>query len=118
MKEPQTAMGLIQPDLKSDKDVRGSIHHQEDANALPLETTEERDARIAGRATLQNALHGISKIRLFAEVDQFCKDHNLQEHQEIFRKGALLAQRPDDWALLDDLSDDEKAAAKYERDHK
>jgi hypothetical protein len=111
-------MALIQPDLKSDKDLRGDIHHQEDADALPLEKAEERDARIAGRATLQNALHGISKIRLFAEVDQFCKDHKLEEHQEVFRKGALLAQRPDEWALLDDLSDDEKAAAKYERDHK
>jgi hypothetical protein len=118
MKESPTAMGTIQPDMKSDKDLRASIHHQEDANALPLETAEERNARIAGRATLQNALHGIAKNRLFAEVDQFCKDYKLEEHQEMFRKGALLAQRPDDWALIDELSAEEKAAAEYERNHK
>jgi hypothetical protein len=118
MKEPQTERTPVEHQMKSDKDLTGEIHHQEDANVIPLETAEERDARIAGRATLQNALHGIPKIRLFAEVDQFCKDHKLEDHQDIFRKGALLAQRPDNWALLDDLSDDEKAAAKYERDHK
>jgi len=118
MKEPVPECTPTELQMKSDKGVTGEIHHQEDANVIPLETDEERDARIAGRATLQNALHGMSKIRLFAEVDQFCKDHQLEDHQEIFRKGALLAQRPDDWALLDDLSDEEKAAAIYERDHK
>jgi len=118
MEEQQNTSSAIQPTMKPGIDLAIEIHHQEDASAIPLETAEERDARIAGRATLQNALHGISKNRLFAEVDQFCKAHDLEEHQGIFRKGALLAQRPDDWALLDELSDDEKVAAGYERSHK
>jgi len=103
---------------ETDKRVGGSIHHEEHLDALALETSEERDARIAARATLQNALHGIPKVRLIAEVDLFCKDFHLEVHQDIFRKGALLAQQPDEWALLEDLSDEEKDAAQYERNHK
>jgi hypothetical protein len=118
MESTKTAELAAANNLKSDKDINGSIHHDEDQSTLVLETAEERDARIAARATLQNALHGIPKARLYEEVDSFCRDHKLEEHQDIVRKGALLAQKPDEWATLDELSEDDKAAVDFERSHK
>ena len=87
---------------------------------IPLseETPEQRQTRLAARATLQNALHGIPKAQLFAEVDDFCKRSGLQDHIDIFRKGALLAQRPKDWESIEELSLEERASIEYEHQHR
>nr|XP_019006735.1 uncharacterized protein I203_00328 [Kwoniella mangroviensis CBS 8507]OCF70196.1 hypothetical protein I203_00328 [Kwoniella mangroviensis CBS 8507] len=81
-------------------------------------TPEDRDARLAARATLQNALHGIPKAQLIKESDEFCDAHGLEEHKDTFRKGALLAQRPGEWAAIDELNAEEKAAIEFEHKHK
>lgn len=97
-----------------------SFEHREEASATQVasETDEDRNERIAARATLQNALHGIPKQQLFAEVDEFCQTHGLEEHQEVFRKGALLAQRPKEWDDISELSGEDKANIRYEHEHK
>ena len=99
---------------KSDiKAVQTEFHEQ-----LPAvdESPAERAARFASRATLQNALHGIAKPQLFAEVDQFCVKYGLTEHQAVFRKGALVAQRPRAWEAIEELDAEERAY--IEREHK
>jgi hypothetical protein len=100
------------------KSKTAEVEHVETHLDIALETAEERNARIAARATLQNALHGIPKAQLFAEVDEFCTSYGLEDHQEIFRKGALLAQRPTEWGSITELDGEDRAAAAYERAHK
>jgi hypothetical protein len=97
-----------------------SFEHREEVSATRVasETDEDRNERIAARATLQNALHGIPKQQLFAEVGEFCRVHGLEEHQEVFRKGALLAQRPKEWDGISELSVEDKANIRYEHEHK
>jgi hypothetical protein len=116
-KESVTSTAVLSSEYDS-KGKNGEIQHNDAPNAFAMETAEERDARIAARATLQNVLHGIPKAQLFAEVDEFCKVHQLQDQQEIYRKGALLAQSPHDWNSLVDLDEGDKAAAAYELAHK
>ncbi|WWC73562.1 uncharacterized protein I206_107534 [Kwoniella pini CBS 10737] len=71
-----------------------------------------------GVAKLQNVLHGQSKEQLYAEVDQFVEEHGLQSDVDIFRKAALLAQRPNDYMAIAELSKEDKDALQYEGDHK
>ncbi|WVQ99795.1 hypothetical protein IAU59_006937 [Kwoniella sp. CBS 9459] len=95
----------------------GSATHHEHAS-FGNSTPEDRDEQVAARATLQNALHGIPKGQLLSEVDEFCNVHGLQDQQETFRKGALLAQRPGEWDDIEELTDADKAAIDYEHKHK
>nr|XP_018261237.1 uncharacterized protein I303_05673 [Kwoniella dejecticola CBS 10117]OBR83395.1 hypothetical protein I303_05673 [Kwoniella dejecticola CBS 10117] len=98
-------------------------HNEHAPSATPSDTQigftpEDRDERLAARATLQNALHGIPKTQLLKESDEFCDNNGLSEFKGTFRKGALLAQKPKDWDLIDELNPDEKAAIKFEHEHK
>ncbi|OCF41126.1 hypothetical protein I317_05040 [Kwoniella heveanensis CBS 569] len=93
-------------------------YHEHAPSAVVDSTPEDRDAQVAARATLQNALHGVPKVQLLSEVDEFCTVHGLQDQQETFRKGALLAQRPGEWNDIEELTDSDKAAIEYEHKHK
>lgn len=96
------------------KDLKAQVLHNEHLDT-PREPTDED---IAERATLQNALHGIPKERLLLEADEFCTKWGLDDHREMFRKGALLAQRPNDWMTIDELSPEERAIVDFEHKHK
>ncbi|RFU78957.1 hypothetical protein TARUN_3261 [Trichoderma arundinaceum] len=45
-------------------------------------------------AKIKNPLVGIPRRTLLADVDEFCRSKNLQDHRDIIRKGALVAQDP------------------------
>lgn len=102
--------------LNSNKETLDEKHHEVAPNHN-VETEEDRIARISAGATLQNALHGISKPQLFAEADEFCRVNGLEEHQEVFRKGALLAQKPNEWDSIAELSPEDRANVEYEHRH-
>ncbi|WWC71784.1 uncharacterized protein I206_105743 [Kwoniella pini CBS 10737] len=100
-----------------------TTHHEHAPSTTPSDTQvaftpEDREQRLAARATLQNALHGVPKEQLLQESDEFCDNNGLTEYKETFRKGALLAQRPKDWDFIEELNAEEKAAVKYEHEHK
>ncbi|KAJ9149440.1 Hexose transporter [Pleurostoma richardsiae] len=46
-------------------------------------------------AKIKNPLAGISRTQLLADVDAFVQEKGLAEYTTIFRKGALVAQDPD-----------------------
>ncbi|WRT68189.1 uncharacterized protein IL334_005164 [Kwoniella shivajii] len=94
------------------------VSHHEHAEPPIDYTSEDRDARLAARTTLQNALHGIPKAQLLREADDFCDSQGLEDFKVVFRKGALLAQRPKNWNDIEELDAEEKAAIQYEHDHK
>ncbi|KAF9890109.1 hypothetical protein FE257_006270 [Aspergillus nanangensis] len=69
-------------------------------------------------AIFENPLAGIPREQLFKDVDAFCIKHGLQEHQDIFRKGALISQDPQAAEGLPELTDIEREAIVRERTHK
>ncbi|ETN37699.1 uncharacterized protein HMPREF1541_07322 [Cyphellophora europaea CBS 101466] len=69
-------------------------------------------------AAFENPLSGIPRDQLLADVDTFCKDHNLVEFTADFRKGALVAQRPHEVERIAELSDEDREALRREHTHR
>lgn len=46
---------------------------------------------------IQNPLYGIPRAELMKQVEEFVIEKGLEEHLDLFRKGALLAQNPKDF---------------------
>ena len=69
-------------------------------------------------AAFENPLARISKDKLLADVDAFCKDHGLSEFAADFRKGALVAQRPNNVDRITELSDEDREALRREHTHR
>lgn len=110
-------------DLDSTKPDKYESSSDDNANGRQhLEDGTERRASVASRkasvsAKLRNPLIGMSEEDCIADVDQWCEDKGLQQHQAVFRKGALLArvsQRADGFEYLDILSEEEKAGLREE----
>jgi hypothetical protein len=69
-------------------------------------------------ALFENPLAGISREQLFEDVNEFCSKFNLMEHNEAFRKGALVAQSPHTAQDMDYLNAQDKAVLLREHTHK
>ena len=69
-------------------------------------------------AMFVNPLAGKSREQLFAAVDEFCNDNGLSEYNEVFRKGALVAQNPAGAQDLDILNQADKHILEREHTHK
>jgi hypothetical protein len=66
----------------------------------------------------ENPLAGISREQLWDDVERFCRQYNLEDHLEDFKKGALVAQNPGAAQDLVELTDEEKAVLRREHTHK
>jgi hypothetical protein len=66
----------------------------------------------------KNILAGLSKEDLLSDVRTFATQKGLEEYLPELEKGALLAQRPDDFEEIAELDDQDRAAIRHERDHK
>ncbi|WQF87811.1 Putative major facilitator, sugar transporter, major facilitator superfamily [Colletotrichum destructivum] len=83
--------------------------------------TADKGARASTAALLRNPLVGLTPDELIAEADSFTELKGLQEHQEIFRKGAMVAQvinKPDGFESITALDDEEKAVLRKEVTHR
>ncbi|TQN68132.1 Myo-inositol transporter 2 [Colletotrichum shisoi] len=83
--------------------------------------TADKGARASTAALLRNPLAGLTPDELIAEADRFTELKGLQEHQEIFRKGAMVAQvvnKPDGFESIIALNDEEKAVLRKEVTHR
>lgn len=92
-------------------------HHTE--NAGPRRTSTVRQASVAAR--LHNPLAGLSEQAVLDDVDAWVVEKGLSEHQDAFRKGALIArvgQREDGFEQVSQLSEDEKAILRHEITHR
>ncbi|KZZ96259.1 General substrate transporter [Ascosphaera apis ARSEF 7405] len=69
-------------------------------------------------AKFQNPLSGLSQEELFADVDKFCRDNELAEYIDVFRRGALVAQNPKTAHELEELTNEDKESLQHEIDHK
>ncbi|KAK3951295.1 hypothetical protein QBC32DRAFT_215339 [Pseudoneurospora amorphoporcata] len=85
------------------------------------QTASNLEANRSLEAKLKNPLEGLSRTELLSRVEIFCAEKNLTEHLPLFRKGALIAQSPDDYASItgpEALDEEEKAALVKEVQHK
>ncbi|KAL8283349.1 hypothetical protein RQP46_005759 [Phenoliferia psychrophenolica] len=83
----------------------------------PIEV-ERSSEDAAAYARIENPLHGISREQLKLDVEHFVKEKGLEDHIEIFQKGAILAQNPLDYDDLDELNPEERERIRYEHAHK
>lgn len=66
----------------------------------------------------ENALAGVSKRRLFQDVEKFCRDFDMMDKLETIQKGALVAQAPAKFREIEELSTEDIAALEKEQSHK
>lgn len=69
-------------------------------------------------AKFENPLAGVGREQLFEDVEKFCQQHNLMEHFETFKKGALLAQDPKAAEKLNDFTLEDQSAVDRELTHR
>ncbi|KAK5991134.1 putative polyol transporter 6 [Cladobotryum mycophilum] len=69
-------------------------------------------------AIFENPLKRFSKDELLTEVDEFCRKYNLTDHLDDFRKGALVAQNPETFRLIEELSPEDRNIIEREHTHR
>lgn len=69
-------------------------------------------------AAFENPLSDIPKEQLLTEVDTFCKDNNLMEYVDAFRKGALVAQNPHALQSISELTPEDHEVLLREHTHR
>lgn len=76
----------------------------------------QQDQKLA--AVFENPLAGVPRETLLKNVEEFCQQNGLMDDIEIFRKGALVAQRPHAVQEMDDLTAEDKEQLAREHTHK
>ncbi|KAK4621698.1 putative polyol transporter 6 [Fulvia fulva] len=69
-------------------------------------------------AKVSNPLADIPYDELMRDVEVFASEKGLQEHTELLKKGALIAQDPANFENLNILDDADKEALRFEAAHK
>jgi len=69
-------------------------------------------------AAFENPLSDIPKEQLLEEVEVFCRNHNLMEYIDAFRKGALVAQSPNATDSIAELSPEDRRVLEREHTHR
>ncbi|KAL4816992.1 hypothetical protein BDW67DRAFT_161247 [Aspergillus spinulosporus] len=67
---------------------------------------------------IQNPLQSVSREQAVIDARTFAQAHGMGEHADLFGRAALVARDPDNFETISELSQEEQAALKYERDHK
>ncbi|KAJ4322469.1 hypothetical protein N0V84_004825 [Fusarium piperis] len=67
---------------------------------------------------VENPLRDKSPETVVAEARAYAEEHGLSEHVDIFGRAALVARDGDKFPSMSELSEDERQALQYEKDHK
>jgi len=104
----------------SSKSELDTAQYTEDANRRASQAASASRSKSISQK-LRNPLAGLSEQQVIADVDQWCVTYGLGEHQEVFRKGALIArvgQRDDGFEYVGQLSEEEKDLLRHETTHR
>ena len=108
--------------MEKETNGRGSSPYKDGSNVQNIEGTRRRSTFDFNMeklsATFENPLRDVSKEQLMSDVETFCKQHHLEEHLEVFKKGALVAQTPTEAQSFEELSSDEKLVLEREHTHR
>lgn len=69
-------------------------------------------------AVLKNPLSGIPRQKLFDQVADFCRSNGLEDKVALFQRAALVAQNPDKYEEVSELTEDERYWIARETTHK
>lgn len=69
-------------------------------------------------AAVMNPLSGKSQQQLLSEVEEFCNTHGFQSDLAIFQKGALVAQHPNSFEDLPQLTEEDRYHLRREITHR
>lgn len=64
-----------------------------------------------------NPLQRLDKPALLAEADDFVNKFGLEEHRDVFRRGALVAQRPKEFLAIPELTNADRDDLVFEENH-
>ncbi|KAL4746909.1 hypothetical protein BDW72DRAFT_197266, partial [Aspergillus terricola var. indicus] len=67
---------------------------------------------------IQNPLQNVSREQAVFEARAFAQANGMGEHADVIGRAALVARDPDNFESIPELTQDERAALAYERDHK
>lgn len=76
------------------------------------------DERGKLNAIFENPLAGVPREQLLRDVEDFCQQHDLMEHVENMKKGALAAQSPWDIHNIPELTPEDVHILEHEQTHK
>lgn len=95
-------------------------HRTDDASSLDGGRGTSDPSLVPGGAKgkIVNPLSHLSKAELLAQADAFIAEKGLEEHSDVIKRGALVAQSPAAYGSLEELSTEEKDAITYELGHK
>ncbi|KAL2176495.1 uncharacterized protein P884DRAFT_29905 [Thermothelomyces heterothallicus CBS 202.75] len=105
----------IRPGNEQPKGVAGTSLEKGFSHTEHINLNENLEARI------KNPLEGIPRDELMSRVHIFAEEKGLTEHIELLRKGALVAQDPENFENIDGdeaLTEEEKKALRKEVEHK
>ena len=67
---------------------------------------------------IQNPLQRHAREKVVADAEDFARTHDLEEHAALFGRAALVARDQKNFQSVAELSEEERHALQYERDHK
>lgn len=101
--------------LRTDNISTASHDNKEEGDLNPA-AAEMIQGKAAGKVV--NPLAHLSKQQLMEQADAFCNEKGLEEHRDLIRRGALVAQNPAAYQVMDELSEEEKNAITHELTHR
>jgi len=75
---------------------------------------DEKHPRVQSVSVLAH----LTEAEVFADVDEFCREHGFEEQNALFRRAARVAHNPHEIAMLPELSDEERRICIEETTHK
>ncbi|KAK4162379.1 putative polyol transporter 1 [Cladorrhinum sp. PSN259] len=100
-------------------DSKGGVHGDHLEKGISNKSHVDLNTNLA--AKIRNPLEGIPRDELMSRVEQFAQEKGLVEHTALLRKGALVAQNPDNFENFsgeEALTQEEKDALHFEVEHK
>jgi hypothetical protein len=102
--------------ITPDQPSYGDGGHVEDTGGKRRRPTDFNMEKLS--ATFENPLANVAKEQLLSDVETFCKQYNLVEYMDEFKKGALVAQSPTEAQTFQELSREDKLALEREHTHR
>ena len=69
-------------------------------------------------AKITNPLEGVPKAKLLADAAKFANAHGLQHLTAEIQKGALVAQDPENFENIEELTEEDRVALRREKTHR
>lgn len=88
-----------------EKKIDSDLYHTEHATEHVPDAGHLKQADAAN--LLVNPLQHLSKEELLADVEAFCQEKDMMDEIDVFRRGALLAQRPTEFEDIPELTEED-----------